>query len=347
MAAQRVNRALAVAGLSAGQLLPAMFLGAALPAIYREQGFDLRSLWIFFLPQLPAWIKWLWAPLVDRFGHPGFGRRKSWILPMTALASALYLGLTLIEPTLAWLNILIALLIARSFLTSVLDVAIDAYTVEAYAHAPPEGASVVGIAEQLAPIVATSGLLVVYDRFGWDAAIYAAVAGLILCTVPAALRREEPPRVAAPPASLGRFIRRRDSPLILFAVPALSFAIYFPVLADSVFLVDRGFSLAESGVIVGLGQGAGYFVGLAAAPFILGWSPTAARLAAFAAALAPLGPMALSLVEVGVAQAAAVYFASALLLSPLIVEVNARRIMWADRGQPATDFAIQSATTPE
>jgi len=65
-------------GFSSG--LPLYLLLNLLPAWLRSEGVDLKSIGLFALVQLPYTWKFLWAPLIDRYALPAFGRRRGWML---------------------------------------------------------------------------------------------------------------------------------------------------------------------------------------------------------------------------------------------------------------------------
>src|ERR1700743_3447326 len=67
-----------VLGFSSG--LPLYVLLQLVPAWLRRGHIDLTSIGIVGLAQIPYAWKFLWAPLCDRFGFKGFGRRRSWML---------------------------------------------------------------------------------------------------------------------------------------------------------------------------------------------------------------------------------------------------------------------------
>src|SRR5690606_16051329 len=80
------------------QGLPGGFLAKALPAILRQEGLSLTAVGFAGALSLPWMLKVLWAPLVDRFGHAGFGRRKSWLVPAQLGMLALTLTLAGVDP---------------------------------------------------------------------------------------------------------------------------------------------------------------------------------------------------------------------------------------------------------
>src|SRR5476651_726780 len=62
--------------------LPLGLIWIALPAFLTYRGVDIKTVGLFSLAQAPWTFKFLWSPLMDRYGphFPGIGRRRSWIL---------------------------------------------------------------------------------------------------------------------------------------------------------------------------------------------------------------------------------------------------------------------------
>src|SRR5262249_43294312 len=111
--------------------LPLGLVWIALPAFLTYRGVDIKTVGLFSLAQAPWSFKFLWSPLMDRYG-PRFGRigrRRSWILICQAflLASILALAANANTTDVAVIAVL-ALLIAFGSASN--DIVIDAYAVE-------------------------------------------------------------------------------------------------------------------------------------------------------------------------------------------------------------------------
>ncbi|MDR1163460.1 MAG: AmpG family muropeptide MFS transporter [Candidatus Accumulibacter sp.] len=65
-------------GFSSG--LPLYLLLNLVPAWLTMEGLSLTRVGLLALTQLPYTWKFLWAPLLDRFAPPGFGRRRGWMI---------------------------------------------------------------------------------------------------------------------------------------------------------------------------------------------------------------------------------------------------------------------------
>ena len=140
--------------------------------------------WVTLLPT----FKFLWAPLLDRYDVPGFGRywgrRRGWIMLaqlgiVTAMAAMAW---TAADRSLA-VTALFATLLA--FWTTTLEVAADAWRIEL---APTEAEQGPIVAANLwgyrsAMVAAGSGALIVADRAGWSAA-YLGIAAIAFVPFP-------------------------------------------------------------------------------------------------------------------------------------------------------------------
>src|ERR1051326_9259507 len=60
--------------------LPLGLVWIALPAWLKYRGVDIKTIGLFTLAQAPWTFKFLWAPLMDRYRLPFFGRKRSWML---------------------------------------------------------------------------------------------------------------------------------------------------------------------------------------------------------------------------------------------------------------------------
>lgn len=113
-----------ILGFASG--LPLALTGQSLQAWLTTENIDISTIGFFSLVGLPYTFKFLWAPLMDRFELPFFGRRRGWLVTsQLAIAGALLL-MSSFSPSLHTQTIaLLAVLVA--FLSASQDVVIDAY----------------------------------------------------------------------------------------------------------------------------------------------------------------------------------------------------------------------------
>ena len=81
------------------QGLPVGFLTQALPAILRKNNVSLAAIGGFGLLMAPWGLKFLWAPLVDRYYSAKWGQSRSWIIPSQILVVLLLGILVFLEPS--------------------------------------------------------------------------------------------------------------------------------------------------------------------------------------------------------------------------------------------------------
>lgn len=81
------------------QGLPSGFITQALPTLLRDHGVSLEMIGWSGLLLAPWALKFLWAPVVDRYFSPRLGRARSWILPLQVLSAAIVMAVGLFDPT--------------------------------------------------------------------------------------------------------------------------------------------------------------------------------------------------------------------------------------------------------
>lgn len=205
-------------GLYLAQGIPTYLLLVALPPIMRESGASRTAIGLFSLLMLPLILKFLVAPLVDRWSPwPGLGHRRGWIVPTQLLVSAGIASMALVEPS--NVGVLFAICISITVVSSVQDIATDGYAVRQLTDRTRSmGNAVQAGAVALGVIIGGTAALVVFHVAGWQTMILL-VAVLSLLPLLAALAMQPEPQVdgqgAGKPASIFGFFRRPNAWLIL------------------------------------------------------------------------------------------------------------------------------------
>jgi PAT family beta-lactamase induction signal transducer AmpG len=203
------RRMTAVLFLSFASGLPFNLTGFTLQAWLASAGVDIKTIGIFGLVGFPYIVKFLWAPLLDRYLPPLLGRRRGWILVYQVCLGISIAVMGFCSPAKApYVLGAVALLVA--FLSASQDIVIDAYRVDVI---PPTeralaaaaaafgyrtasmlaGAVLVLIAANLEPLVGAS--------LGWRIA-FLLVACLMLATILATVWAPEPLVPGRPPPTL-------------------------------------------------------------------------------------------------------------------------------------------------
>ena len=80
------------------QGLPAGFITQALPAILREYEVSLQMIGLSGFLLIPWALKFLWAPVVDKYFVTKWGRSRSWILPLQLISAGIVAVVGLFNP---------------------------------------------------------------------------------------------------------------------------------------------------------------------------------------------------------------------------------------------------------
>jgi len=245
--------ALALLGFSSG--LPLSLTDSTLKAWLRESGLDLRTIGFFALIGIPYNLKFLWAPFLDRYSLPLFGRRRGWMLLTQILLAGALLWMSHGDPSgdLAWMA---ALALGVAFLSASQDIVADAWRTEALPKVHQGTGSAIWIgAYRVALLVTGAGALIVAQRFGWKAA-YQLMAALAFVGAVGTFIAEEPGDIR-PPKTLKEavvapwrdFLTRRGALLSLGFIVLYKLGDQLATSLTMPFLLDCGFSKDVIGAI--------------------------------------------------------------------------------------------------
>ena len=331
--------------------LPSALTATMAPTLFvKELGLPLAYLGVFFLPFIVTALKWVWAPVVDNHGSRSFGRRRSWLLPLTGLVALSYFAIGAVEPSLDTLTLIIGLLMVKQIFFATQEIAADAYVVENLSAAERgSGASVVWVGKEFGQIIGFAGLLYVADNFGWQTAFLCAGLLFILFNLPVLVRPERPVIVASdrrPRADIRAFFRQSVNLRIAWLVFTMSFCVQMPVAIIGPFLGEKGFTLSQIGVILGVSASIGAIISLSIASIVinrLGAKRTAMALL-FVAPLASPGFFWLATQDSATLTVVVLIILWATLCTaPLRMVLYAARIGWTSKHQVGTDITTQQS----
>lgn len=263
------------------QGLPFGFFTQALPVLLRKRGLSLGAIGLSSLLALPWALKFVWAPLVDRFHVPRFGRRRSWIVPMQALSVLTLVITALHEPAGEGgsLGPLLASVFAINLFAATQDIATDGLAVDILPSAERGLANGIQVAGYRAGMIIGGGaLLVFFASIGWRRTFLTMALMVTLTTLPIVFSRAELPgrtalpsegprraNVQAPPIDVPPSRARFDFFRRSYALPVLTLLVIYKfgdVFAMGMlrpFLADLGLSLADLGWLLGT---VGFLAGL-------------------------------------------------------------------------------------
>jgi len=246
-----------IMGFSCG--LPLLLTITVLQAWMQEEGVDLTVIGLMALVGLPYTVKFLWAPFLDRFTLPFFGRRRGWLLTAQLALALAIAGMGLTNPGAnPWLVAVAAFLV--TFFSASQDIVVDAYRRE---DLPDEelglGSSLYVNGYRLGMLLASGGGLILADHipFPW---VYLIMAG---CMAPGILTTVLAPEPPLPPGAPTRLREAVIDPLMDYfsrhgALWILAFILLYKIgdtMASAMttpFYLDIGFSKTEIGAVVKL-----------------------------------------------------------------------------------------------
>ncbi|HSG66512.1 MAG TPA: AmpG family muropeptide MFS transporter [Gammaproteobacteria bacterium] len=253
--------------------LPLLLTLTVLQAWLTDSGVSLTAIGFAGLVGLPYTVKFLWAPLLDRFKPLGLGRRRSWLLifQLCLAASIAFLGVQDPRESL-WLVAVAALLVA--FCSASQDVVVDAYRRETLADSEQGlGASMYTYGYRTGMLLASAGGLILADVVGFRG-VYLFMAAVMLSMVIMTVLAPEPETEHGRPRTLREafvgpfleFFTRHGRPS--GALLVLVFIVIYK-LGDNLashmtipFYLETGFSNTEIGAVVKAFGLASLFVGV-------------------------------------------------------------------------------------
>jgi len=245
-----------IMGFSSG--LPLLLTSTVLQAWMKKEGFDLTLIGLTALFGLPYSLKFLWAPVFDRFALPFLGRRRGWLLIVQLLLMLSIAGIGFSNPRNdPWLLIFIAFLV--TFFSASQDIVIDAYRRETLSDEELGMGSSLYVNGYLiaARLLVAGGGLIMADYMPFHF-VYLIMAAFMLPGILTTLLAKEPMISVVRPKSLREAVL---DPLVDYfsrqgALWILAFILMYKIgdtMAGAIttpFYIDIGFSLTEIGALV-------------------------------------------------------------------------------------------------
>jgi PAT family beta-lactamase induction signal transducer AmpG len=238
--------------------LPLLLTITVLQAWMKEEGVDLTVIGFMSLVGLPYTVKFLWAPVMDRFTLPFLGRRKGWLLTAQIALICSIAGLGLADPKDLWVIAVAAFLV--TFYSASQDIVVDAYRREDLADEELGlGSSLYVNGYRVGMLLASGGGLIMADHMSFKM-VYFIMAACMLPGVITTLLTPEPPLPSGTPKSIREAI---FNPLTEYfsrqgALWILAFILLYKIgdtMASAMttpFYLDIGFSKTEIGAVVKL-----------------------------------------------------------------------------------------------
>ena len=240
--------------------LPFLLTLTVLQAWLTAENVDLATIGLLALIGLPYNLKFLWAPILDRFNPLGLGRRRSWlVITQTALAvSIASLGL---QDPMRSIGALATAACVVALFSATQDIVIDAYRTESLSSEKQGlGASMYVYGYRLGTLVSSAGGLILADLLGFTA-VYLLMAGIMLFMAVTSLFAPEPISKSHQPQSLRHafvdpfieFFKRHDviskGAIILAFILVYNLGTHLSNHMRIPFFLATGFSNTEIGAV--------------------------------------------------------------------------------------------------
>ena len=247
---------LLVLGFASG--LPLALTGGTLQAWATVEQVSLQQIGFLTLVGSAYTLKFLWAPLVDRYAPPWLGRRRGWVFLTQILLALSIAAMGFFAPG-SHLGLLALLAVWVAFLSATQDIAFDAYSTDVlHKDERAAGAALKVLGYRLAMIVSGGLALILADQWlGWRG-MYIAMGGVMAVCSLSTLFAPEPEQVAAAPRTLRlavveplrEFFLRRGALWILLLIVLYKLGDAFAGALSTTFLLrGAGFDVTEVGMV--------------------------------------------------------------------------------------------------
>lgn len=238
--------------------LPLALTGGTLQAWATIEQVSLQEIGFLTLVGTAYTLKFLWAPLVDRYAPPWLGRRRGWMVLMQVLLALGLLAMGLLSPGKSlWLLAFVAVFVA--FFSATQDIAFDAYRSDVLRKDERgAGAALSVLGYRLAMLVSGGLALILADQWlGWGST-YLLMGVLMLLMALASFWAPEPEVPAQTPRSLKQavlepfreFFGRPEAVTVLVLIVLYKLGDAFAGALSTTFLIRAaGYTATEVGTV--------------------------------------------------------------------------------------------------
>ena len=238
--------------------LPLALTGGTLQAWATLEQVSLQEIGFLTLVGTAYTLKFLWAPLIDRYVPPFLGRRRGWMLVMQVLLAIGIMAMGLMSPGQSLLPLAL-LAVAVAFCSATQDIAFDAYRSDVLRKEERgAGAALSVLGYRLAMLTSGGLALILADQWlGWGYT-YMLMGALMLVVALATLWAPEPEVPAQTPRSLSRavfepfkeFFCRPEALTVLLLIVLYKLGDAFAGALSTTFLLRAaGYSATEVGTV--------------------------------------------------------------------------------------------------
>lgn len=246
-----------VMGFACG--LPLLLTSTVLQAWMKDEGMDLTYIGLIALVGLPYTLKFLWAPVFDRFSFRLLGRRRGWMFAAQIALAAAIAGLGFSSPA-AHPILMAASAFLVTFFSASQDIVVDAYRREDLSDEELGlGSSLYINGYRVGMLLASGGGLILADHLAFRT-VYLIMAACLLPGIVTTLLTPEPTTPAGTPKTLQEaiidplkeYFSRENAWVILAFILLYKIGDTMASAITTPFYLDIGFTKSEIGAVVKL-----------------------------------------------------------------------------------------------
>ena len=239
--------------------LPLLLTGSVLQAWMADEGIDLATIGLFALAGLPYTLKFVWAPLFDRFTLPFLGRRRGWLFLVQLILALALVFLSLQQPSALPFGVAVAALLV-TFFSATQDIVIDAYRRESLTdNEQGFGASLYVNGYRIGMLLASGGGLILADMVAFSMVYQIMAVIMVVSSLPTLFAVEPAPALGQPNnlheaviKPFNEFFQRNEAVVILLFILLYKLGDTMASNMTIPFYLDIGFSKTEIGAVVKL-----------------------------------------------------------------------------------------------
>ncbi len=165
------------------QSIPMSFFSTIVPVIMRQENYSLAMIGLLQLIKLPWIFKFLWAPLVDRYGN-SVKNYKRWIFTSELIYALVILSIGFFNLKFDFQLIIVLMLIAFTA-SATQDIATDAFAIRVLKRKERSlGNSMQSAGSFLGTMAGSGVLLVIYHYFGWHGMLGCLACFVLIALIP-------------------------------------------------------------------------------------------------------------------------------------------------------------------
>jgi PAT family beta-lactamase induction signal transducer AmpG len=181
---QRFKKLTLLGSLYVSQYISIMFLYQALPVFMRQQGASLEAIGLLHLLILPLVLKFLWSPLIDRYGFTRWGHYRFWIVLFQLLVASTTVFCAFLDIEQNFTVLLFSMFLLCFFCSSQ-DIATDALAVnllEPQERGFGNGVQIGG--NYLGAVIGGGGMTILLDYWGWQRSLLLLALIMVVALIP-------------------------------------------------------------------------------------------------------------------------------------------------------------------